>query len=94
MTARSKRTDWHYNTDTQELLFGLRRNVIMKNLVDPKRSRVFNTEVAEDITAVFGVGDLVAFGNSKGLLKVIKWLPDENKWKSMVNAMAAGDAIT
>lgn len=76
ITKRSKRTDWWYNPESGELVYAVRKNVILKNLNEPKKSRVFNEQVAEDVTAVHTIGPMIAFGNAKGGIRVVKWLDD------------------
>jgi hypothetical protein len=93
-TKRSKRTDWWYNKDLNELVYGVRRNIILRNLGDPTKSRCFNEQVAEDVTAVHAVQNILAYGNAKGAVKVVKWLEEEQKWKVLVEGVAATEPIT
>ena len=100
-TVRAKPVKWDINpVDHKSLVFGCQKNLIIKNLENPLKSQIFNFQIQNIITcAKFSHnGQLIAFGDDKGTLKVIEFDQAKNtfvvKFESMLGAQINGISWT
>lgn len=79
-TVRAKPVNWDLNpVDHSTIVFGCQKNLVIKNLQVPLESQIFNFQVQGNITCAkySPNGEMIAFGDDKGVLKVIAI--DQNK---------------
>ena len=82
-TKRATRVKWSYNPAGQRnLAYFTQKNVVIRNLDDPKASKVLSQNILEDISCVkySPNGNLIAFGNVCGVVKVVGWSNAENNF--------------
>ena len=73
ITKRAKRTSWDISPQGI-LAYGMKTNLIMRDLNNSKASTIFNTQLTENITAVkYTPNGELAFGTAKGSFKIIAW---------------------
>ena len=75
-TIRAQRVKWDLNPkDQNTIAFGCQKNIIFKNLAEPKKSKIVNKLVLNNILCVkySPNGNYIAIGDDKGGIKIIGW---------------------
>ena len=98
---RAQRVKWclkPQRSDSSEkiIAFGTQKNVVIKDLANPLSSILFADGIEGKVTCVkySHSGYYLAFGDDKGMLKVIGWSAAENGWVTKYeNSNLFGGAI-
>lgn len=84
-TKRAQRVKWCLKPQpegSQEkiIAFGAQKNLVLKDLINPKNSKLYGLLVEGNVTSVkySPNGNYIAFGDDKGAFKVIGWSAAEN----------------
>ena len=75
-TIRAQRVKWDLNPkDQNTIAFGCQKNIVFKNLAEPKKSKIVNKLVLNNILCVkySPNGNYIAIGDDKGGIKIIGW---------------------
>lgn len=84
---RAQRTKWSIKPqkpDSTEkvLCYGAKENAVIRDLTNPKNTIILGGAVEGNVTCVkySHTGYYVAFGDDKGLIRVLGWSAAENGW--------------
>ena len=98
---RAQRTKWSFKpqkagTTDKVLCYGTQKNVVIRDMNDPKKTWLLGEGVEGNVTCVKYSPSTyyVAFGDDKGAVQVLGWSPAENGWVvKYENANLFGGAV-
>ncbi|MDP4679238.1 MAG: hypothetical protein NWS46_02605, partial [Cyclobacteriaceae bacterium] len=72
---RANRVRWCLNPSEKVIAYGSQKNLVLRNVNEPGKSKVYNMQVINNVTCVkySNNGNYIAFGDEKGGVKVIGW---------------------
>ena len=79
-TKRAMRCKWSLKPNDTLLAYCTQKNLIIRDLKNPLSSKIYNTQVLHNLTAVkySNNGNFIAIGDEKGGIKVIGWSSAQN----------------
>jgi hypothetical protein len=81
---RANRVRWSLKPsgDEQILAYGCQKNLVIRNLSEPSKTKIYNFQVLNNITCAkySSNGNYIAYGDEKGGVRVIGWSAAENDW--------------
>lgn len=84
---RAQRVKWcikpQKEGENEKLIaYGSQKNLVIRDLADPKNSRLYGPAIEGNVTAVkwSNSGYYIAFGDDKSGFKIIGWSAAENGW--------------